>query len=201
VITKIPYQECLRRFPNMPWSDPAHDTFFFPKEIKHRILLLHSKSAKGHAKLLSSEMMALLRPFHATPFIFCLDVACPWLRFASDYLPVQQALAYLKHNKVPKTFDGALMADEAAQPLFFSHLFWLVRCHAALPIIYFMDVEQRFWGTICQYGNLHISTLSDAAENDLQGALSNSKFVETDTKGCHSTFTKSSKIAHRQIVV
>jgi hypothetical protein len=201
LITKISYKECMDRLPNFPKTDRVGDSFFYPKEVKYRVLLLPSKSAKGHAKLLASEIVALLRPLNQPALVFCSEQAHPWRRHESDYPPVQEALLYLKQNKVGKSFDGALEVDVAEQATFFKHLFWLVRCHAALPIIHFMDLEQSIVGTICQYGGLHISMLSTAAESKLQHALALSKFVASSAEKCHSTFTKSAKIAHRQIIV
>jgi hypothetical protein len=201
MIKKIAYSECMRQFPGFPRANRVDDTFFFPKEVKHRVLLLYSKSAKGHAKGLASEIVALLQDLNRRSLVFCCDRARPWRRQESDYPPVREALLYLKQNKISKTFDGALEVDAAEQATFIKHLFWLVRCHAALPTIYFMDFDQRFVGTICQHGGLHISTLSTAAESALQAALPLSRFVESSVEKCHSTFTKTAKIAHRQTVV
>jgi hypothetical protein len=201
MIKKIAYPECMRRFPSFPRADSVADTFFYPKEFKYRVLLLYSKSAKGHAKFLASELTTLLGQLNGGSLIFCCEQAHPWRGLENDYAPVKEALLYLEQNKIGKTFDGALEVDEAEQPAFFKHLFWMVRCHAAMPVIYFMNLEQSFVGTICQYGGLHISTLSAAAESAMEAALPLAAFVVSSAEKCHSTFSKSAKIAHRQTVV
>jgi hypothetical protein len=201
MIAKIAYAECIRRFPSLPKADVKRNSFFFPDAINSRVLLLHSKSARGHATLLASELAKMIRRLTTGALIFCGDAQTPWRVQESDSPPAQVALGYLKANKVGKGFDGGLEVDPTELPKFIKHLFWLVRCHAALPVIHFMDLEQSFVGSVCQYGNVHISTITPAAELAMQAATPLSRFVESSVEKCHSTFTKTAKIAHRQTVV
>lgn len=195
---QIEYHTCCREYPSFPLVDNEHDTFIYPATTSDHILTLSSKSAKGHAKNLSVELAKLFQHMDIDHLIFLGDQQRAWRCQDNPYPPVQEALLFLKANKVTKKFDGALDIPRGEWAVFFKHLFWLVRCNAALPIIHFMDGQQSVLGSICQYGNLHLSILAPGYESRFLLAKEKTAFEELQEKTCYATFSRSSKIANRQ---
>jgi hypothetical protein len=165
MLIKIKRQDCLDRYQTFPWrsynSQKDEEVFFYPKVYKSCILTLPSKSFKGHAKALGTEVTKLAEALHTDTLLFLGDTETPWLYQDNDYKPVKEAQAYLIASKVGKRFNGALQVNTAELPTFIKHLAWLTRCNAALPCFYFIDERQTIVGSICQYGNLHLDTLNE----------------------------------------
>src|SRR5258708_465910 len=198
MIGKIDYHTCRQSYPNFPWVDNRNWPFYFPKVCQSHILCISSKSAKGHAGNLSRELDKLFHLVDIENLIFLGEYKRAWRYQENPYPPVQDALAYLKECKVSKKFDGALDVPRSKWSIFFKHLFWLTRCNAALPTFHFMDAGQTLLGSICQYGNIHLNTLTIKGENKLLQVLDETNFVERNGDRCYSTFSKSSRITNRQ---
>jgi hypothetical protein len=98
--------------------------------------------------------LAALSPVYGQ-LIVLGDWNTPWLYQDNDYFPVQNALTYLRQY-VAEDFSGGFLLDEDTIPTFLSHLFWLVRCNAALP--HFMMSFERGQSvfTLCKYGLFHL---------------------------------------------
>ncbi len=117
------------------------------------------------------------------------------------YFPKVYKTQELDNNEVGKRFDGGLKVSLEELPTFINHLFWLVRCNAALPIFHFIDDQENIVGSLCQHGNVHISTFSASAEGLFGDALSKTEFIINNGETCYSTFTRSSKISGRKTPV
>jgi hypothetical protein len=198
MIAKIDYHTCRLDYPNFPSVDNQKEIFFFPKVCQLHILSISSKSAKGHAGNISRELDKLCQVIGLENLIFLGEYKRAWRYQDNPYPPIQDALTYLKQYNVTKNFDGALDVSRSEWPIFFKHLFWLVRCNAALPTFHFMDSHQSIMGSLCQYGNLHLSTLTDEAEEKFLKVINKTSFVELNGERCHSSFSKSNKIANRR---
>jgi hypothetical protein len=120
----------------------------------------------------------LFRLVEIENLIFLGEYKRAWRYQENPYPPVQDALAYLKECKVSKKFDGALDVPISEWPIFFKHLFWLIRCNAALPTFHFMDARQTLLGSVCQYSNVHLNTLTIKAEGKLLQILGETDFVD-----------------------
>lgn len=180
--------------PNFLWVDNEKETFFFPKVSQTHVLSLSSKPAKGHAGNLSRELDCLFRLIGLENLIFLGEYRRAWRYQENSYPPVQDALAYLKENRITKKFDGGLDVSSDEWPNFFRHLFWLVRCNAALPAFHFMDSHQTMIGAICQYGNLHLSPLTSEAEKKFLQARDKTSFAELNEKRCFPAFPNHLKL-------
>jgi hypothetical protein len=198
MIGKIDYHTCQLDYPNFPRVDNRKEIFFFPEVCQFHILSISSKSAKGHGGNLSRELDKLFQMIGLENLIFLGEYKRAWRHQENSYPAVRDALAYLKQHKVTKNFDGALDVPKSEWPIFFKHLFWLVRCNAALPTFHFMDSRQLLLGSLCQYGNVHLSTLTAEAEEKLLKAINETSFLELHGERCHSSFSKSKRIAGKQ---
>jgi hypothetical protein len=201
MIGRIDYDECRRDYPSFPLVDNQKEIFLFPKVFRTRILYISSKTAKGHAQNLSKELGRLFSLIGAENIIFLGESRRAWRYQDNPYPPVQEALQYLAQNKVLKKFDGALDVSKNDWSSFFKHLFWLVRCNAALPTFYFVDNQQTILGSLCQYGNFHLSTLTAEAENRFLQVIDKTSFSELIGEKCFSSFSKSNKIANRTTLI
>ena len=150
---------------------------------------------------MGKELTTLTKDFGFDKLIFLGDIDIAWLRREHDFKPAKEALQYLINNKVGKRFNGALQVDITVLPTFIVQLSWLVRTNAVLPYVYFIDPEQSFIGTICQYGNLHFSTMNEATDIRFKNTISKTKFEFMTESICYNKFSKSGSIKGRQIAL
>lgn len=151
--------------------------------------------------MLGTALVSMTQAIRENSLIFLGDTTSPWLYQQNDYQPVKEAQEYLSANGIGKRFNGGIQTTIAELPVFIKHLAWLARCNAALPDIYFTDPGQRLLGHICQYGNLHLNTLNKKADKDLVLFIKSSQFEFGDTNSCYNSFSKSSRIPGRQIIM
>jgi hypothetical protein len=205
MLIKISRQEAIKKFPNLPLRhyDPKEDEYVFnyPKVFANYILTLPSKSYKGHIKLVGTELVTLTYGLDCDSLIFLGDENISWLHRYDTYENFQESLQYLADNKIGKRFNGALQVDITEIPTFTKHLAWLVRTNGILPYIHFVDPGQNIIGEICQYGNLHFSTMNKKSDNLFKELVSRSKFEFMSDTNCINKFSKSSRIKNRSIVV
>lgn len=205
MLIKINRQDCLKQYETSPWrsydSKKDEEAFFYPKGYKNYILTLPSKSFKGHAKALGVQVTKLAEALHTDTLIFLGDTETPWLYQDNDYKPVKKAQEYLTANGIGKRFNGALQVNIAELLTFVKHLAWLARCNAALPCFHFIDERQTIVSHICRYGNLHLDTLNEQANRNLEQLVENSRFEYGNTYSCYNRFGKSGAIAGRRTVV
>lgn len=183
--------------------DPVKDeeVFSYPPVFKSHILTVPAHTFKGAIKNLGMELVGLAKALQADSFVFLGDTDTTWLYQHNDHKPVQKAQQYLTDNKIGKRFNGAIQVPLLEIPVFVKHLAWLIRCNAALPYFHFIDPNQNIVGNICQYGNLHISTLNKEIDNVLHSFISNGKFQYGDDYSCTGRFGKTSAIPGRKTVV
>ncbi len=209
MLIKIKRQDCLLKYPKFPVREydyrKEEEEYFYPKVFKSYVFTLDSKSLKGHTKLLGEELNNLTKELGFENLIFLGDNKNYWLTKLSlerkDYKLLENALQYLIDNNVGKRFNGALEVENAKLSTFIKHLFCLIRCDASLPYFHFMDEEQNFVGSICQYGNFHFDTLNQKTDDRLKKTLAKSKFVNAGDKKCHSPFSKTSASILRKTIL
>lgn len=205
MLTKIKRQECFSRYTNLPWrtynEETEEEEFFYPKVYRSYVLILPSRSFRGHATALGKELSRLTKELNIPELIFLGDNDLPWLNQDNDYKPAQQAKQYLKDHKVGRRFNGALQVSTSELPVFTRHLTWLTRCNASLPYFHFVDPDQNYVGNICRYGALHFDTMNRHADKLLSAYLVSSNFLLGDQNSCYNQFGKTSAIAGRQITV
>ena len=179
-----------------------NEEFFYPKVHNSYILTLDTKSLKGHTKLLAAELTKLTKDLGFESLVFLGDNKNYWLTKLSlernDYKLLKDALQYMLDNKIGKKFNGALEVDNLVLPEFIKHFFCLVRCDASLPYFHFMDTEQNFVGSICQYGNLHLDTLNKMTDSRFNEELAKTKFKIVEDGKCVPAFSRTTKITTRQ---
>lgn len=203
MLTKIKRQDCLDKYTSFPLRSYNYqndeELYSFPKVFKSYILTLPSKSFKGHVKSLGVELVELTKVLKTDTLIFLGDAEIPWLYQQNDFNPVREAQLYLVHKKISKTFKGGIWVDITELLQFTKHLSWLTRCNPSLPYFYFIDEAENVLGNICQYGNLHLSTLTKQSDKLLNQFLITSKFQIGNNNSCYNWFSKSGFLRGRKI--
>lgn len=201
MIRKISRGRCLSTWKKMPYSFNAGDELFYPDIYESYILTIASKSAKGHAKAISTGIYNLLNSMGCGSLIFMGDTTTPWLYQHNNYPPVNAALGFIRQQKAGDTYNGAFMVSLESLPEFLVHLFWLVRCNASLPVIYGLDEGEHLLLNFCQYGNLHLSTLDKKTDSALHRSLPQSGLHLFTDGYCYESFSKKGRVSGRGLVV
>jgi hypothetical protein len=195
----------MHKFPACPLrhynSKEEEDIYNYPKFFANYILTISSKSYKGHIKILGEQILFLTHSLGYDNLIFLGDSDIPWLKRSDTQNNFQNALQYLVENKIGKRFNGALQVDKEEIPTFIKNLAWLVRTNGILSYIYFIDPEQNFIANVCQYGNLHISTMNKLADKKIKKIILNSQFIYLAEANCSNKFSKDGRIKERSITV
>ena len=201
-INRVDALSQYRLFPTRVYNpDTDDEDFIFPKTYKSYILTIPSKSFRGNATALATEVSKLANFFDSETLTFLGDTNNPWRIQRNSYPPTKLADLYLESLKVGKTFNGALRVSTSELSDFVKHFAWMVRCNAALPYIHFLDDGQNILGDLCQYGNLHLSSLTEQADQKLLRFLTTSRLKIGDRASCRNRFGKTSAITGRQTIV
>ena len=202
---KISRKKCLHEYPVFPTRKYDYvkdeDVLFYPKSCSTQVLTLVSKTFKGHVTALAKELSRLVDYLGMENLIFLGDTTMPWLRQINDYKPVKKAQQYLRDSEIGDRFNGGLIVEKKALPVFIKHLCWLTRCNSALPYIHFTDQGMNFIVNICQYGNLHISSLNEQMSQRIEATLSETSFQVLRNGGCFNQFSKTGAIRGRSAQV
>ena len=201
MLQQINRKECLRKYPQFPTADNYRQQFFFPETAASFTLTLASKTVKGHISAVAKETIKLLSKISTDSVIFLGDFKRAWRYQDNEFKSVKEALEFLEQNGVNKKFDGVLLVQINDLPTFLKHVFWLQRCNATLPDFHFMDKDQRFVGYICKYGNLHFHVLATTAADSINRVISERKFQNIMETSCSDSFSKTSAIKGRQIII
>lgn len=188
MLIKINRQKAIERYPYIPLRHYDRlldvDVFNYPKTFSDYVLTLPSKSYKGLIKLLGTQLVLLARNLEYSDFIFLGDEDIAWLKRLHTYEVFPKDLQYLIDNKIGKQFSGALQVNTLEIPTFIKHLAPLVRFNGILPYVHFINPEQNIIGSICQHGNIHISTINKKADKDLKAAIAKTLFEYTRAEKC-----------------
>ena len=178
------------------------DSYAFPEIYDNYLLSVNSKSARGHAKLLSNEWVSLFKKMGCTNLYFIGQTNTPWLyRTDHDYKYVVGALTHLRKNGISKTFNGAIKLNINELHEFAIHLYWLVRCNGIIAYVDFINEDNNLMGNICQYGSLHLNTLNKDTDDRLNEVLSYTDFQLLGDEGCTDPFSATSRIPYRKSTV
>jgi len=199
-MNKLKRKECLAKYPKFPRANYYHNKFYYPDSAANYLLTIDSTSADNHIKTLSFEIIKLLDHLKIGELIFLGDTSSGWLSQDNDFKKVKEVYAYFEANKTRRTFNGGLIVNKGELPEFLKHLFWLGRCNASFPSVYFMDNEQNFVANICKYGSLHLSWLNPVTEGSINTFLSQNKFLIQIT-GCFEPFSRIGRIKGRRAII
>jgi hypothetical protein len=201
MIKKISRERTYQLYKKFPSSFYISDQFTYPDLFETYVLTTASKSVRGHATNMAKATQQLYTVLQIPSLIFLGDTKVPWLSQNNAYPPVQRAMQFLGTEKLGTAFNGGLKVATKDVSAFFVHLFWLVRCNAALPIFYWMNEEQTILANLCQYGNIHLSTLTAAADAQLQAAIPGTNLYVYEGAYCQEAWGTTNKIGGRSLIV
>jgi len=184
MLKKISRKRFLEKYPNFIQASYYKNKYVIPETYENYILGVEWKSTTGLCSSIAKEASKLLRILGYEELFFLGDTTTPWLFREHDYAPVKKALEYLAENKISKSFNGAIRVKMDDFPEFMRHLFWLVRCNGIVIYAHFSDAGFNIIASICQYGNIHLSTLNEEADGALNDALFLTNFFEVPDGQC-----------------
>ncbi len=180
MLRRIKRKECLSLYQSTPLSDGAIDFYFFPKTISAYILSYAPEKKRIRSIALANSLSTLLQDMGYQQVIFIGDNTRPWLYQKNTYRPVRVAMEYLTANDISPSFNGGIIVNLPEEKAFIRHLYWLVGCNAALPYFHFLDPQQGIVGSLCQYGHIHLSSLTKEADRKINEALKGSDLIKIE---------------------
>ncbi|MEO7213695.1 hypothetical protein [Mucilaginibacter sp.] len=164
MLTKIARKRFLEKYPEFVTADYRRDKFFSPDGVAYYILYVEARSTVGLCSKMAAELTNLCTSMGYSGLNFMGEITAAWRYRNHDYPPVKKALAYLVANNISKSFNGAIYVPLAHLPVFLRHLFWLVRCNGVVFLPHFSDPGFNIIGSLCKYGNLHLTIINKTAE-------------------------------------
>ncbi len=184
MLKKISRKVFLEKYPNFIQASPYRNKYISPEIYDSYILGVEWRSTTGLCNSIAKEASKFLSMFGYEELCFLGDTTIPWLFRDHDYAPVKKALEYLKNNKISKSFNGAIRVSMQDFPEFMRHLFWLVRCNGIVIYAHFSDPGFNIIASICQYGNIHLSTLNEASDAAFNDALAKTNLFTVPDGKC-----------------
>jgi len=177
---KVDRYKFLKQFPDFPTAKYRYNRFTFPEVFDSYVLRVQAGSTQGQCSLLAKAITTLGNELDFKELYFLGDSTAPWLYRNHSYKPVAKASVYLANEGITTTFNGAIKVSSNELSLFLKHLFWLVRCNGVVFHPHFTDAGYNIVANICQYGNLHISTLNEATDDMLNTVIAEAGFEHVD---------------------
>ena len=184
MLKKISRKAFLEEYPEFIQSNDYRNKYIFPEVFDSYILYVEAKSTFGLRNNISKELTKLLKLLRYENISFLGDTTTPWLFRDHDYKPVKAGLHYLIANKISKSFNGAIKVNLETLQEFIKHLFWLVRCNGIVMYAHFSDPGFNIMGSICQYGNIHFSTLNEKTDVAFNKALDETNLSILSDNNC-----------------
>jgi len=184
MLKKITRKPFLEKYPEFIQASYYRNKYISPETFDSYILFVEAGSTVGLCNNLAKELTKLAKKLQYEKVFFLGDTTIPWLFRDHDYKPVKRGLDYLAENKLSKSFNGAIQVDIVDLPEFIKHLFWLVRCNGIVMYVHFSDPGFNIMGSICQYGNIHLSTLNEETDTAFNQILFETGLNISTTNEC-----------------
>ena len=183
MLEKIARDICLIKYRKFPLRDFEKDEeiSFYPEIHSHNWFELEHKSDAGLTKILSAELSKLYENLKVENVIFFGDYIRNWIsKFTEerkDYKALIDSVAYFKHQKVGKRFNGAVKVSIAELPEFIKHFFVLTRCDGEFAYYHFLDEKENLLGFIHYSGEVRFEILNQKTEKMFVEEIKKTKFI------------------------
>jgi len=202
MLVQIKRKDAFAHYPSFPWAKEYIGKFFYPETHSYYVLAIPPQpNDKKNIAVLAAALAKLIQDLSIDTLVFLGDRTTAWRYQENMYPPVQNALTFLKDQKVSKRFNGAFEVEGVNLSVFFTHLSWLQRCNATLPNIHFIDKQQNIIGEYCRYGNIHLGILNPQIEDSFQDALNESVLMIAENNKCVPLFRDLNGIRGRKTII
>lgn len=125
---------------------------------------------------LSANLKQLMQDLNQKQAIFILEFNTPWDFQHNDFPKVKIALSYLYSLGMSKDFSGGFIVETDDIETFFSHIFWLIRCNAGMPDLYFSGENIPIIISCDRFGNLLCDSYNQNFESQFKKKATSSGF-------------------------
>ncbi|MCZ4223037.1 hypothetical protein [Pedobacter rhodius] len=150
--------------------------YFYPDLFQSYILTIKSNTYKKHLKSLGKELFSILRKINSDSFIFLGDEKLAWRFRDGKYKNYKSGMEYFANESIGKNFTGGLVVDKESLIPFVKHLADLISTNGIVQYVHFTNKEQSLLGSICHYGNIHISSIDEKSDVKLVNAILSTRF-------------------------
>ncbi|QNN44229.1 hypothetical protein [Pedobacter roseus] len=191
MIKQIKRKKCLAKYPIFPlrtYNEDIEDyDYFYPDTFSSYILILKSKSYKKLLNNLGKQLSDLCAGLKSGSLIFLGDEKLAWRFREGKYKNFKKGMEYFANQGIKKTFSGGLAVGTDDMVEFVKYLTDLTAVNGFIQYVHFINESQNIIGSICNYGDIHITTMNKDGNELLIQAVSNTKFEFVNGK-CYSQF-------------
>ena len=191
MIKQIKRKKCLAKYPIFPlrtYNEDIEDyDYCYSDPFSSYTLILKSKSYKRLLNNLGKELSSLCSGLKSGSFIFLGDEKLAWRFREGKYKNFKKGMEYFAGMGIKKTFSGALAVPKDDMTEFVKYLTDLTAINGLIQYVHFIDESQNIIGSICKYGDIHITTMNEHANNQFIQAVSDTNFEFVDGR-CYSQF-------------
>jgi len=163
------------------------------------ILQIDAGNVNGLIRKLPAEILAMLKRFHTTQVFFFTEEKCSWFEQTNSYTSVRRAIRDLVQITGNKNFKEALQVDLPSLERLLKIAFWIGRCNASMPPIYFHPQHEHLIFHICKYGNLHLWSGKTRNKAELTHIFRQTRFHPVSREA--ERFGQNGRITGRKLLV
>jgi len=173
-----------------------------PKSLTHygtKIVELNCDNFEVFANRIGKELSRLFELLGSKEIYVVADGKTPYLGQDNEFAPVLKAQQHLIELGISKNYFGGLSVSLSKIDAVFSNLFWVVRCNASAPYIFFAAKNSKIVGALCKYGNIHFEIYGKSSAQKLIAAVAKSKFSFVQDGICTESFSGRGAILGREL--
>ncbi|ACF14553.1 hypothetical protein Ctha_2101 [Chloroherpeton thalassium ATCC 35110] len=163
------------------------------------ILQIDAANVNGLIRKLAAEITSLIARLKTPQVFFFTAQKCSWFEQTNSYKSVRRITQDLFQITGDMNYSEAFQVDLNSLERFLKIAFWIGRCNASMPPIYFHPQHEPLIFQICQYGNVHLWSGKMKKRVELNYFLRDTRFCPIS----HETerFSANGQIAGRKMIV
>ena len=167
-------------------------------KYNEKILTCGHNDLKTFTKILFDILLNLFEAIDISELFILVDLKIDFYKYLfNKYKPLVNAYKKLKKITEKMYYTEAFYLNKLSEEIV-DIIFWLSRCCPSMNNIIFFDKMERYYLSVCQYGNIHITGLNENFISDEIVNKSGLKIIEGREM---DNFSKDQKINGRRLKI
>jgi len=190
MIKLISRKDILADYPVMPWitydSKNDEEIVHMPSGAAFMVVGTSKKTFAANVNTIWTEIKLLFKDLGFSETLIMGAQDMPWRLPQGSYtdIRVAKAMKFFEDSGIGPKFNGAVSIPLTDFGTWFKHVSQMVSVNALIQDMYFMDVNQSFYFSPCQYGNLHLTVMSKSLVKKFRTAILEGELILISAKAC-----------------